>query len=110
MAIVTIPGVEHGFTRELTVTNSTFPIWTVTSGRIFKPLSLIVTNKSGDAIVEFYDSQSGASGYIKLHLVVPATKTVVLHQDELVGITFQSAVMAATNVSGTVVTIGGVEY
>lgn len=105
-----VPGIEAGERLTLDTTESARTVYTVTSGRKFKPTTIICTNFSADARVSIYDDTSDESTRI-IELVVGAVKTEVLGPDELIGIReVLSSVVARTSISGLFMHIGGYEY
>lgn len=91
-------------------------ILTVSSGRIFKLESIIVTNRSGDCEVTIWDAISGGaqtygfSGQEMLRVIVGAVKTEAMGDDFIKGKFFASSVFVFATVSGTWVHVGGREY
>jgi hypothetical protein len=108
--------VEVGKGRIVEANNTGYTIHTVTSGRIFKLETLIITNRSGDCEVNLYDAASGGpnvygySGQPQLRVIVGAVKTEAMGDDFIKGKWFASSVVAFATVSGTFVHVGGNEY
>lgn len=109
-----IPGVEHKGMNATLVAITGYDVYTVTSGRRAELKNVIVTNFSGDARVDLYDSASGGtglsgvelSGRLKLRVIVGAIKTEAMGDDFIKGVTFHSSVHAITTVSGTWIHVG----
>ena len=106
-----ISKVEKGGGVIVVADNSGYTAYTVTSGRIFRLKSLILTNFSGEATVSIYDSASSAGETVSKRFPVKVKErdTVALGEQELHGMDYVSSVVVFSTVSGLYSWVGGVE-
>ena len=106
-----ISKIEKGGGVTVGSTASGYTAYTVTSGRIFRLKSLILTNFSGEATASIYDSASSSGETVSKRFPVKVKErdTVALGEQELHGRDYVSSVVVFTTVSGLYAWVGGAE-
>ena len=107
-----ISKVEKGDGVLVASTASGYTAYTVTSGRVFRLKSLILTNISGMATVSIYDSASSSGETVskRFPVIAKAAETTILEEEQLHGADYLSSVVVFSNVSGLYARVGGVEF
>jgi len=106
-----IAKIEKGSPNPVTLTGDVQSVYDVTERRKFKLTKVMITNISSEDRIHIYDGVSNAS-YEALDFIAPPLKTIILTEEDLVGVReFISGVMAYTTQSGaSIIHVGGFEY